>query len=179
MLRVAATPYPLLLVSVDRALYSVVTQQPPVWRWEFGKGGNTAGARAMLEKYMLFGRGGCCQWTNGPTCIQANLPCPFELGTEALKLGKILWLAASTSFSGRSKAQPHHHPSSLQPAVIMGRGPKKHQKRLSAPSHWLLDKLSGTYAPKPSAGPHKLRDCMPLIVFIRNRLKSTARCGPT
>jgi hypothetical protein len=26
----------------------------------------------------------------------------------------------------------------------MGRGPKKHQKRLSAPSHWLLDKLSGT-----------------------------------
>ena len=48
---------------------------------------------------------------------------------------------------------------------------KKHQKRLSAPSHWLLDKLSGVYAPKPSAGPHKLRDCMPLIVFIRNRLK--------
>ena len=48
---------------------------------------------------------------------------------------------------------------------------KKHQKRLSAPSHWLLDKLSGAYAPRPSAGPHKLRDCMPLIVFIRNRLK--------
>ncbi|KAK3906608.1 40S ribosomal protein S4 [Staphylotrichum tortipilum] len=50
-------------------------------------------------------------------------------------------------------------------------GSKKHQKRLSAPSHWLLDKLSGVYAPRPSAGPHKLRDCMPLIVFIRNRLK--------
>lgn len=48
---------------------------------------------------------------------------------------------------------------------------KKHQKRLSAPSHWLLDKLSGVYAPRPSAGPHKLRDCMPLIVFVRNRLK--------
>merc|ERR1712228_475709 len=47
----------------------------------------------------------------------------------------------------------------------------KHQKRLSAPSHWLLDKLSGAYAPKASPGPHKLRDCMPLIVFIRNRLK--------
>jgi small subunit ribosomal protein S4e len=51
----------------------------------------------------------------------------------------------------------------------MGRGPKKHQKRLSAPKHWLLDKLSGSYAPKASPGPHKLRDCMPLIVFIRNR----------
>ncbi|KAF1809897.1 40S ribosomal protein S4-A [Eremomyces bilateralis CBS 781.70] len=53
----------------------------------------------------------------------------------------------------------------------MGRGPKKHQKRLSAPSHWLLDKLSGAYAPKASPGPHKTRECMPLIVFIRNRLK--------
>ncbi|KAJ6157530.1 hypothetical protein N7470_005122 [Penicillium chermesinum] len=53
----------------------------------------------------------------------------------------------------------------------MARGPKKHQKRLSAPSHWLLDKMSGTYAPKASPGPHKLRDCLPLIVFIRNRLK--------
>jgi len=53
----------------------------------------------------------------------------------------------------------------------MARGPKKHLKRLAAPSHWLLDKLSGVYAPRPSPGPHKLRDCMPLIVFLRNRLK--------
>ena len=53
----------------------------------------------------------------------------------------------------------------------MPRGPKKHLKRLAAPSHWLLDKLSGTYAPRPSAGPHKLRECLPLIVFLRNRLK--------
>ena len=46
------------------------------------------------------------------------------------------------------------------------RGPGKHQKRLSAPSHWLLDKLSGSYAPKASPGPHKLRDCMPLLGSI-------------
>lgn len=44
-------------------------------------------------------------------------------------------------------------------------------KRLAAPSHWLLDKLSGTYAPRPSPGPHKLRECLPLIIFLRNRLK--------
>ncbi|RCI07394.1 hypothetical protein L249_1368 [Ophiocordyceps polyrhachis-furcata BCC 54312] len=56
-------------------------------------------------------------------------------------------------------------------SALLIKRPKKHQKRLSAPSHWLLDKLGGTYAPKPSAGPHKQRDCMPLIVFIRNRLK--------
>lgn len=29
--------------------------------------------------------------------------------------------------------------------------------------------MSGVYAPKASPGPHKLRDCLPLIVFIRNR----------
>ncbi|KAG0678223.1 40S ribosomal protein S4 [Kluyveromyces marxianus] len=48
---------------------------------------------------------------------------------------------------------------------------KKHLKRLAAPHHWLLDKLSGCYAPRPSAGPHKLRESLPLIVFLRNRLK--------
>lgn len=26
-------------------------------------------------------------------------------------------------------------------------------------------------APRPSSGPHKLRECMPLVVFLRNRLK--------
>ena len=53
----------------------------------------------------------------------------------------------------------------------MGRGPQKHLKRLAAPNHWMLDKLSGTYAPRPMAGPHKLRECLPLIIFLRNRLK--------
>jgi len=44
-------------------------------------------------------------------------------------------------------------------------------KRLYAPSHWMLDKLTGCWAPKPTAGPHKLRECLPLIVLLRNRLK--------
>lgn len=44
-------------------------------------------------------------------------------------------------------------------------------KRLAAPSHWMLDKLSGTYAPRPSPGPHKLRESLPLVIFLRNRLK--------
>ncbi|KAF9992722.1 40S ribosomal protein S4, partial [Entomortierella chlamydospora] len=51
------------------------------------------------------------------------------------------------------------------------RGPKKHLKRLNAPKHWMLDKLTGTYAPRPTAGPHKLRECLPLIILLRNRLK--------
>ena len=35
----------------------------------------------------------------------------------------------------------------------------------------MLDKLSGRYAPRPSPGPHKLRECLPLIIFLRNKLK--------
>jgi len=44
-------------------------------------------------------------------------------------------------------------------------------KRLTAPKHWMLDKMGGTWAPKPSAGPHKRRECLPLMIFLRNRLK--------
>jgi len=44
-------------------------------------------------------------------------------------------------------------------------------KRMFAPSHWMLDKLTGVWAPRPKAGPHKLRECIPLIVLMRNRLK--------
>ena len=85
----------------------------------------------------------------------------------------------------------------------MNRNPKnKHLKRINAPKHWLLDKLSGVWvssnyiiwylhiygkdsqqnqnilytnyeiqAPRPSPGPHKLRECLPIIVMLRNRLK--------
>uniref|UniRef100_A0A0E0N8M2 40S ribosomal protein S4 n=2 Tax=Oryza TaxID=4527 RepID=A0A0E0N8M2_ORYRU len=35
----------------------------------------------------------------------------------------------------------------------------------------MLDKLGGAFAPKPSSGPHKSRECLPLILIIRNRLK--------
>ncbi|WMV32029.1 hypothetical protein MTR67_025414 [Solanum verrucosum] len=51
------------------------------------------------------------------------------------------------------------------------RGLKKHLKRLNAPKHWMLDKLGGAFAPKPSSGPHKSRECLPLVIIMRNRLK--------
>ena len=44
-------------------------------------------------------------------------------------------------------------------------------KRVNAPKHWLLGKLGGIWAPKPSQGPHKLRECIPLNVLIRNKFK--------
>jgi len=53
----------------------------------------------------------------------------------------------------------------------MARGPKKHLKRLNAPRHWMLDKLGGTWAPRPSTGPHKLRESLPISLVIRNRLR--------
>jgi len=53
----------------------------------------------------------------------------------------------------------------------MARGPKKHLKRLDAPHHWMLGKQEGIWAPRPSPGPHKLRECLPIILVLRNRLK--------
>jgi small subunit ribosomal protein S4e len=53
----------------------------------------------------------------------------------------------------------------------MARGPKKHLKRLNAPAHWMLNKLGGIWAPRPSTGPHKLRECLPIALILRNRLK--------
>lgn len=53
----------------------------------------------------------------------------------------------------------------------MARGPKKHLKRLDAPKTWMLSKMAGIFAPRPSTGPHKLRECLPLTLVLRNRLK--------
>lgn len=55
--------------------------------------------------------------------------------------------------------------------TLQARGPKKHLKRLNAPKAWMLDKLGGVFAPRPSTGPHKLRESLPLVIFLRNRLK--------
>jgi small subunit ribosomal protein S4e len=53
----------------------------------------------------------------------------------------------------------------------MAKGPKKHLKRLDAPKSWALSKLGGTWAPRPSTGPHRLRESLPLSIALRNRLK--------
>ena len=39
----------------------------------------------------------------------------------------------------------------------MARGPKKHLKKLNTPKGWLLSKMDGIYASRPSQGPHRLR----------------------
>jgi len=53
----------------------------------------------------------------------------------------------------------------------MARGPKKHLKRLAAPRSWMLSKMGGTWAPRPSPGPHRLRESLPMSLILRNRLK--------
>ena len=53
----------------------------------------------------------------------------------------------------------------------MGTGAKRHLKRVAAPKSWVLNKLGGVFAPKPSSGPHKFRESLPLILFLRNKLK--------
>ncbi len=34
-----------------------------------------------------------------------------------------------------------------------------------------LTRVVPVQAPRPSPGPHKLRECLPLVVLLRNRLK--------
>jgi len=53
----------------------------------------------------------------------------------------------------------------------MARGPKKHLKRLAAPKSWMLDKLGGVFAPRPRSGPHRLRESLPMMLILRNKLK--------
>lgn len=53
----------------------------------------------------------------------------------------------------------------------MARGYIKHLKRMFAPHHWMLGKLKGRWAPKPTPGPHHYRTCLPLVVMLRERLK--------
>ena len=72
----------------------------------------------------------------------------------AQKLSALGWAAteSSSEFTHINDVPSAPHTTSGNSIANMGRGPKKHQKRLSAPSHWLLDKLSGSYAPKASPG---------------------------
>lgn len=59
----------------------------------------------------------------------------------------------------------------LFPLLKQPRGPKKHLKLLNAPHAWMLGKMDGIWAPRPSTGPHKLRECLPMVLILRNRLK--------
>jgi len=52
----------------------------------------------------------------------------------------------------------------------MARGPKKHQKRIATPKSWMLGKLGGIYAKRPSQGPHKLRESIPIQLLLKHKL---------
>ena len=60
---------------------------------------------------------------------------------------------------------------SLLFSIYRARGPKKHLKRLHAPKHWNIGKMGGVWASRPSQGPHKLRECLPVCIILRERLK--------
>jgi small subunit ribosomal protein S4e len=51
------------------------------------------------------------------------------------------------------------------------RGVYKHLKRIHAPKSWMLSKVGGIWATKPSQGPHKLRECIPLNLLLRTKLR--------
>jgi len=51
------------------------------------------------------------------------------------------------------------------------KGQRKIMKRVATPKNWYLGKLKGVYATRPSAGPHKLKECLPLNVLLHQRLQ--------
>lgn len=53
----------------------------------------------------------------------------------------------------------------------MAKGPKKHLKRVRAPKSWLMDKMGGNFAVRPCQGPHRLRQSIPLQIFLRDKIK--------
>ena len=57
----------------------------------------------------------------------------------------------------------------LNLSLLLQRGPKKHLKRLCAPRSWMLAKSGGVFAPRPTPGPHKLRESIPIVILLRNR----------
>ena len=50
------------------------------------------------------------------------------------------------------------------------RGVYKHLKRIHAPKSWMLSKVGGIWALKPSQGPHKLREYIPLNLLLHTKL---------
>tara|TARA_B100001741_G_scaffold164947_1_gene136299 strand:- start:1397 stop:1714 length:318 start_codon:yes stop_codon:yes gene_type:complete len=59
---------------------------------------------------------------------------------------------ARASIAARRRAPPFRDAKLCRRTRNMARGLKKHLKRLNAPKHWMLDKLGGVFAPKPSPG---------------------------
>ena len=58
----------------------------------------------------------------------------------------------------------------------MVRGPKKHLKRLNAPKSWMLDKLTGVFAPKPAPGASSMRRFL-FFLRVKNVGKKSANEG--
>lgn len=48
---------------------------------------------------------------------------------------------------------------------------KKHMKRLLAPKFWKIGRKEKKFAVRPRAGPHALRECIPLLVIVRDILE--------
>jgi len=57
------------------------------------------------------------------------------------------------------------------------KGQRKIMKRVAAPKQWYLGKLKGVYAVRPSPGPHKKRECIPMSVLLHQRLKLALNTG--
>jgi len=92
--------------------------------------------------------------------VCAFLPCCIPSGCSMSDAGVSFHMALSIL-----PMRPFTH------LMRLARGPKSTLKWLVAPRSWMLDKLSGTYALRPSPGPHKRHVSLSLNAFLCNRLK--------
>lgn len=49
-------------------------------------------------------------------------------------------------------------------------GSRKHLKRYKSPKHWLVHPKEDTWTVKPSAGPHPIKNSLPLLIVVRDIL---------
>jgi len=50
------------------------------------------------------------------------------------------------------------------------KGPKRHLKRLAAPTAWYIRRKEYKWAVRPSPGPHSMKTSIPLLYIVRDYL---------
>ncbi|XP_030873666.1 40S ribosomal protein S4-like [Leptonychotes weddellii] len=106
---------------------------------------------------------------------QLHLDLVGHQDSQHLLVGTLLHNGAGSQVGVLVLELPIEGKTMLLPVVTeqqaMACGPKKHLKLVVVPKQWMLDKLTGVFVPHPSTRPHKLRECLHLIIFLKNGLK--------
>lgn len=104
----------------------------------------------------------------GVTWEHINEQIIFAQGTSCGLAQPWLWLAGSQCV-GRLVHRGHASHGFVLQLLTLAQPVCTLQSRICDAYTW--PSAPGLQAPKPSAGPHKQRECLPLLLILRNRLK--------